>query len=62
MSIYVVRTTSVNNIKLEEGYRAVTEGIPKPYTEALSDARWGEPARKEWQTIIDSKAIVKVDN
>jgi hypothetical protein len=45
-----------------EGYRAVTENVPRNYLKALEDSKWGDPARKEWSTLIDTKAIVEVDS
>ena len=52
------------NMKVEvlevDGFKAVTENVPKSFTLALHDPRWGEPARKEFRTLIDSKAIVKI--
>ena len=47
--------------QVEESYRAVTEGVPKSWTEALSHPRWGSPARTEFNTIISANAMVKVD-
>jgi len=46
---------------VEEGYRAVTTGIPKNYILALEDPKWGEPARVEWNTITETKTMVEVD-
>jgi len=45
---------------VEEGFTAVTKGVPKTFAAALSDHIWGEPARVEWQTLLDTHAIVKV--
>jgi hypothetical protein len=45
---------------IEEGYAAVTTGVPKTFAAALNDHVWGEPARIEWQTLLDTNAIVKV--
>ncbi len=44
----------------EQGFKAVTENVPRSFMMALHDPRWGEPARKEFKTLIDSKAIVKI--
>jgi hypothetical protein len=41
--------------------QAITINVPKSYDQALADLLWGEPARKKWQTLLDSKAIVEVD-
>eukprot|EP01041_Mallomonas_annulata_P013096 gene13096-27648_t len=47
--------------QLEIGYKAVTSGVPKNFTEALSDPKWGQPARTELNTLIATKAIVEID-
>ena len=44
-----------------EGYRAVTEGVPRNYVAALADKEWGDAARTEWKTIADARCIVEVD-
>jgi hypothetical protein len=46
---------------IEEGYRAVTENVPKTFEAALADPKWGEPARKEISTILSAKAMVEVN-
>jgi len=58
-----VTTDCIPASMLEEiGLQAVTVGVPKSYKAALEDPKWGGPARLEWQTLIDSKAIVEVDS
>jgi hypothetical protein len=52
----------LQQIQIELGFQAVTVGTPKSYKAALSDPKWGDSARIEWQTLIDSKAIVEVDS
>ena len=47
--------------EIEEGYRAVTDNVPKTYAQALVHPKWGAPARKEWDTLTSTKAIVEVD-
>lgn len=49
---------STNNIDslpqdyvIEEGFRVVTEGVPKSFTKALHDPVWGDPARTEMNTL-----------
>jgi hypothetical protein len=44
----------------EDGFRAVTENIPKTFSDALKDPVWGDAARAELQTLLDTKAIVRV--
>ena len=51
----------VTDHEIEEGYRAVTQGVPKNFEAALNDQRWGTPARNEINTIISAKAMVQVD-
>ena len=46
---------------IEEGYRAVTENVPKNFEAALADPKWGPPARKEINTILSAKAMVEVN-
>ncbi len=41
----------------EQGYRAVTENVPKNFAAAFKDPVWGEPARKELNTLISTTAI-----
>lgn len=43
------------------GFRAVTEGVPRTYEKALQDEKWGEAARKEWSTLVETKAMIEVD-
>ncbi len=44
------------------GYKAVTVGVSKNFVAALKDPEWGEPARKEFHTIIQTTgAIIEVD-
>ena len=45
----------------EVGYKAVTQNVPRTFPQALKDSRWGEPARKELNTLFETKAIVEVD-
>ena len=45
----------------EEGYRAVKDDVPRTYAEALRHPLWGEPARKELNTLISTNAIVEID-
>lgn len=49
------------NVGTEEGYKAVTQNVPKTFAQALRDPRWGDAARKELQTLIETKAIVEID-
>lgn len=42
-----------------EGYRVVTEGVPKDIIQALEDKDWGEPARTEINLLAD-KVMVKL--
>ena len=44
-----------------EGYRAVTENVPRNYVAALADKEWGDAARTEWKTIADARCIVEVN-
>ena len=46
---------------IEEGFRAVTDNVPKTYAQALVHPKWGAAARKEWDTLTSTKAIVEVD-
>ena len=48
-------------IYLEEGYRAVTEGVPKNFEEALKHPVWGAPAQNEINTIFSAKAMTEVN-
>lgn len=50
-----------NECVCEEGFKAVNDNVPRTFEEALKSPVWGEAARKEWQTLIDTKAIVEVD-
>jgi hypothetical protein len=45
-----------------EGYRAITENVPKTFPQALRDPVWGDPARLEFETILTStKSLVRMD-
>ena len=46
----------------EFGYKAVTVDVPRNFTEALQDPKWGLPARTELNTLIATKAIVEIDS
>ena len=46
---------------MEEGYRAVTEDVPKSFEAALADPKWGVPAQKEINTILSAKTMVEVN-
>ena len=46
---------------VEVGYRAVTEGVPKSFDDALKHPVWGVPAQKELNTIFSAKAMIEVD-
>jgi hypothetical protein len=51
-----------DNIIIEEGYKAVTEGIPRSLSAAMCHPVWGEAARKEFEVITKGTgAIVKVN-
>jgi hypothetical protein len=50
-----------NKNKLETAYKAVTQDVPKSFVKALHDPVWGEPSRVEWNTLIETKALVEVD-
>lgn len=54
---------SLDEAQVEEScLRAVTVGVPKSFTAALSDPVWGEAARLEFETVTrGSGAIVEVD-
>lgn len=44
-----------------ESNKSVTVDTPKTFSAALRDPQWGEAARTEMSTLINTKAIVKVD-
>ena len=48
------------NEYVEEGYRAITENVPKSFEAALADPKWGGPAQKEINTILSAKTMVEV--
>lgn len=50
------------DVEYSVGYRAVTVGIPKNYPDALVDAKWREAARTEWNTLVETKALLLVDS
>eukprot|EP01041_Mallomonas_annulata_P002805 gene2805-5522_t len=39
----------------------MTDRVPKNFPAALSDLKWGQPARTELNTLISTKAIVEID-
>ena len=49
------------DVYVEEGYRAVTENVPKSFEAALADPKWGGPAQKEINTILSAKTMVEVN-
>ena len=45
-----------------DSYRAVTENVPKTFPQALRDPVWGEPARVEFETILNTtQSMVRMD-
>jgi hypothetical protein len=55
-------TTLPTTNQCVEGFRAITENVPKTFPQALRDPVWGEPARFEFETIITStKSLVQMD-
>ena len=52
---------SVEQVCVEDGYRAVTENVPKSFEAALADPKWGGPAQKEINTILSAKTMVEVN-
>lgn len=48
------------NMQEEEGFKAVTEGVPRNWDEALVHPVWGPPARLELEDVA-SKALIKMD-
>ena len=51
-----------NTSPFVEGYRAITENVPKTFPQALRDPVWGDPARLEFETILTTtKSLVRMD-
>lgn len=45
-----------------DSYRAVTENVPRTFPQALRDPVWGEPARLEFETILNTThSLVRMD-
>jgi hypothetical protein len=45
-----------------DSYRAVTENVPRTFPQALRDPVWGEPARLEFETILNTtQSLVRMD-
>ena len=62
--VSIVNAEQGDNVQafVEEGYRAVTEGIPRHFQAALSDPEWGAEARAELNTVTEvTKCIVACD-
>jgi hypothetical protein len=47
-------------LHIEQGFVAVTEGVPKNFKLALSDPFWGAAARQEFDDVV-SKCLVRLD-
>jgi hypothetical protein len=45
----------------ETAFKAVTKNTPKSFSAALQHPLWGEAARQEFDTLLSTGAIVKVD-
>ena len=46
-----------------QGYRAITENVPKIFPQALRDPVWCDLAQLEFETIlISTKSLVRMDN
>jgi Reverse transcriptase (RNA-dependent DNA polymerase) len=52
-------TSSVDSSEM--GLAAVTENVPRSFSDALKDPLWGDAARTELNTLISTKAIVEID-
>ena len=50
----------LESMQEEEGFKAVTDGVPRNWDEALVHPLWGPPARLELEDVA-SKALIKVD-
>jgi hypothetical protein len=49
-------------VVVEEGYAAVSEGVPKDFQAALAHLLWGDPARDELNKLVPEKGtLVEVD-
>jgi hypothetical protein len=49
-------------VAVEEGYAAVSEGVPKDFQAALAHPLWGDPARDELNKLVSEKGtLVEVD-
>ena len=47
---------------IEEGYRAVTQGVPSGFKAAMVDQKWGDAARTEFDTITTATGtLIEVD-
>ena len=46
----------------EEGFRAVTVGVPRDFNAALHHPKWGKPAQKELYTVVEATgALCNID-
>jgi hypothetical protein len=57
----VVWISHLTSDVVDESYRAVTEGTPKNFKEALQHSVWGESARKELNDVT-SKAMIEISD
>ena len=48
------------SLSFEDGFKAVTENVPRNFIEALKHPLWGSPARNEFNLLLETKAIVEV--
>lgn len=46
-------------LEIAEAYRAVTEGVPRTFQEALRDRIWGQPAQAEVSGLVAAGTIVQ---
>jgi len=54
--------SSTDTTPIHEGFRAIKDNVPKSFAKALLDPEWGEPARSEFNTIVEeNNAIVRID-
>lgn len=56
-----VSTTNSIPCEVSEVYTAVRDDVPKTFQAALKHPLWGDAARTEWNTLIDTKALVHIN-
>jgi hypothetical protein len=60
--VCIEQDATYENVSIEEGYRAVTQGVPNSFQAAMVNQKWGDAARTEFDTVTTATGtLIEVD-